>query len=219
MNIKTQYDAFASDYIEGQKVFFSGKPDEARAFIKGELGDIQGKVILDVGCGGGVDVVAYEQMGAASVYGIDTSDGMIQEAKKIVQHPELVTAQDSEQTNFPDSTFDAVVARFSFHYLEKFDKAYVEFSRILKPSGKLVIVVQHPMRDFRDKIEKIYGKQEIVTIKLYDDKVSLTFPTHTFSDYFTPQFFTFFQLTAIYENNLDNGKEIPATLGFAAVRK
>ena len=219
MDIKTQYDAIAGEYIQGQKDYFANRPDEARNFIKKEIGDFHGLTLLDIGCGGGTDVVTYEQMGAAAVYGIDPSRSMVEAAKSTVQQPEFVTVQDAERTNFLDDMFDVVVARFSLHYLERFDTAYAEVPRILKPHGRFIFVVQHPLRDLRDKKEKIYGKQEIVTITMYDQKIPLTFPTHALSDYLSPAFFQFFELRAIDENNLTNGKEIPAMLGISAVKR
>ena len=219
MDIKKQYDAFAHDYIEGQKAFFSNKIDEARAFIAKQLGDLNGKTVLDLGCGGGADVVAYEELGAVSVYGIDSSEAMVEEAKKIVRKPELLGVGDIENLSFDEGAFDVVAARFSMHYLENFDCAYSEIARVLKPDGKFVIVVPHPLRDFTQKQEKVYGKRELITVGMYDNKVSLTYPSHTLSDYLSEMFLERFNLVALFENNLDNGKETPNTLGISAVRR
>lgn len=219
MDIKKQYDAIAHDYIEGQKKFFSNTIDEARVFLKSQLGDLDGKNVLDLGCGGGTDIVSYEDLGATLVYGIDSSSAMIEEAKRVVRRPDLLCVGDIETLPFESATFDVVTARYSIHYLENFDRTYTEIARVLKLGGLLVIVAPHPMRDVVQKKEKIYGKRELLTVGMYDDHVSLMYPSYTLSDYLSKTFFELFYPNALFENNLENGKETPNTLGFTAIRK
>ncbi|MFO7710673.1 MAG: class I SAM-dependent methyltransferase [Candidatus Woesearchaeota archaeon] len=222
MDIKTQYDHIGEEYVSGQKDFFSKRDDEAFQFIKGSLPDIHGKAVLDIGCGHGQDIKLLESLGA-NVYGIDTSAFMIDKAKKVVSCPENLVVGNIEHTEFADQTFDVAVGRFSLHYLWNFEYAYPEIARILKHHGILVLVVHHPFRDLTYKKNKVYSKQEIVRIKLYDNKVPILFPTHTLKDYFSKKFFESFYLTGYEEEHSpEEGVDefqTPAFMGFSAIRK
>ena len=147
MDINSQYNKIGKDYVSGQKEFFSKREDEAIKFIKKSLTDLENKKILDIGCGNGKDILLFESMKAYDVYWIDTSEFMINEAKKNVSKPNNLFVGNIEKTIFKDKFFDIVIGRFSFHYLKNYDKAYHELSRILKKNGLLILVVHHPFRD------------------------------------------------------------------------
>lgn len=219
MFIDKQYDSIAKDYIKAQSVFYSKNPDESRIFIESRLGDLKGKTLLDLGCGAGEDIVKYSDLGAASVYGVDASTAMIDAAKKIVKHPDLLAVKGIEHTGLPDEAFDVVVTRFSLHYLKKLDLAFSEIHRMLKQGGTLIVVVHHPLKDYLNQKQQIYGKQEIITTMLFDNAVPITYPTHTFGDYFSPTFTSLFQLASFYESEVQAGKQAPNTLGFVAIKR
>ena len=82
----TNYDKGASDYIDNQKKFYSGKMDESRKILFREIGEVNGKRILDAGCGTGEDMVHFLNQGA-DVYGIDVAKGMVEQAKN--RNPQL----------------------------------------------------------------------------------------------------------------------------------
>ena len=46
----------------------------------------------------------------------------------------------SEETGFPDNTFDIVTARHTLHHHPSMPRTLAEFKRVLKPGGRLVIV-------------------------------------------------------------------------------
>ncbi len=223
MDIKKQYDIIGHDYVEGQKRFYAGKPDLARDFIRKNLPPLKGKRILDMGCGGGVDVLFYEDLGA-DAYGIDISQFMVNESKRTVSRPENISLADMESTGFDDSFFDAVSARCSLHYLHDIDKGYAEIHRILKTSGVLVFTMEHPLTNFLRQKSRVYGKNEIVTVRLYDNKVPVSFPTHTLKEYLSGMFFDLFNLACYDEKNeIPSGnaryKSIPNILCIKAVKK
>lgn len=188
MNIQAQYDKIGKEYLSGQKVFFSEKEDIGTKFILKSLPSLEKKRILDIGCGNGKDMLLLESLGASQVYGLDPSAFMVAQAKKTIVKSENVVLGSIEETNFEDESFDIAIARFSVHHLSSLEKAYNEISRILKKSGLLIFVVHHPFRDVLYQEKKIYGKQEIIKIELYDNKVPIYFPTHTLKDYLSQSF-------------------------------
>lgn len=98
--------------------------------------------VLDVATGTGD--VAFElirQKSVAHVVGVDVSHGMIELAKKKSRDSGVEFALgDAQQLEFPDASFDAVTISFGIRNVEDPDKAFAEFSRVLKPGGRLLIL-------------------------------------------------------------------------------
>jgi ubiquinone/menaquinone biosynthesis C-methylase UbiE len=218
MDILKQYDGIiGKKYISQQKQFFSSRKDRATNAMQKLLPNIKGKIVLDIGCGSGRDIILYESLGAKECWGIDTSKYMIKEAKKNITHPERAILSNIEKTSFKNKQFDVVAARFSMHYLKNFEKAYKEISRILKPKGVLVMAVDHPIRELASK-KKAYKVQEIIHIGLYHGKVDLKFPTHTVDEYFSPTFFKYFYLDGFLEDRDYESSNPKKTADFMTIK-
>ncbi len=216
-----QYDAIGDTFVKGKTAFFESERDHAREFILAHLTDVQGKFVLDIGCGAGDDIVVYEQMPFAEVYGVDPSTVMIQKAKAVSAYPERVSVGDFEATGRPNESIDYAVSRFALHYLDTFEKAYEEVARLLKPGGLLVFAVDHPTADRVEGERFMVGSREYVRIKLYNGSVVVEFPLHDFSDYFSPTFLKHFELLKIAEP-IGTDREYqagPNALLFAARKK
>lgn len=98
--------------------------------------------ILDAGCGAGRDVAAFVEEGA-DVIGIDFSESMLKEAKKLIPEGnfELI---DMEKMSFNDNSFDGIWSLGSILHTEKGDipKILNEFYRVLKKEGILYLAVK-----------------------------------------------------------------------------
>jgi ubiquinone/menaquinone biosynthesis C-methylase UbiE len=223
MDIKKQYETIGKDYLSGQNKFFSKTKDEAIKFIQKCLPNLKDKNILDLGCGNGKDIKLFESLGAKSVYGIDSSKFMINEAKKSSSNPKNLFIAEIEKTPFEDKFFDIIIGRYSLHYLEQFDRAYEELFRILKPKGILILVVDHPLKSLMSQKKRVYGNKEIVKIEVYDNKVPIHFPSHTLGEYFSKTFFNLFYLD-YFEEGYGPEMEVdeyntPDFMGIKAIKK
>ncbi|GAA0423312.1 class I SAM-dependent methyltransferase [Leifsonia naganoensis] len=111
-------------------------------------GDVTGLRVLDAGCGSG-PIYADLRAGGAIVTGIDSSAGMVEQAALRLGHDaDLVVADIGETLPFDDSIFDLVVASQALHYLREWEPTLVEFRRILKPGGRLIVSEEHPSATF-----------------------------------------------------------------------
>ena len=98
-------------------------------------------MILDCTCGGGADVDAMKEMGFKYVVGCELSATFIKTAQKVADD---VVKGDMHSLGFRDGSFDIVS---SFHSIEHaYDPAKLlqEFRRILKPNGRLLVILPYP---------------------------------------------------------------------------
>lgn len=96
--------------------------------------------ILDVGTGAGYFAVLLAKEGH-EVWGIDITPAMIEEAKKLAadcQKSIRFQVMDAQKLDFPDETFDAVIARNLTWTLPEPRQAYREWLRVLSNGGVLL---------------------------------------------------------------------------------
>ena len=107
-------------------------------FILRQMGDIQGKKLLDLGCGAGENSVYFAKKGAHCV-ATDYSPGMVEVALQLAERYgveiEGCTAN-AMALEFPDNSFDLVYASNLLHHIPDPKMALKEMHRVLKPGGK-----------------------------------------------------------------------------------
>ena len=97
--------------------------------------------ILDVGCGTGFGTEGLLNR-APNIHGIDQSIHQLNKARKKFSKPSLIPLYigDAENLPFPDGTFDAAWSSGSIEYWPNPIETLSEIRRIVKPSGKVLIV-------------------------------------------------------------------------------
>jgi 2-polyprenyl-3-methyl-5-hydroxy-6-metoxy-1,4-benzoquinol methylase len=109
------------------------------------LGSVKGKRLLDAGCGDGRYSRELAEEGA-SVVAIDGAASFVEIAKRESRHSrvEFEYADLTRNLRFRSGEFDVVFSNMVLMDLPKIDRAIREFSRVLKPRGKLVFSIVHP---------------------------------------------------------------------------
>jgi len=111
------------------------------------LGDIEGKHILDVGCGGGQNTFVLAKWGAR-VVALDPSRAQLAYARKICQELrdriDFIQGRAKELTAFRKETFDIVFSSLSLDFVENVGEFFRQVRRVLRPQGLLVFSVIHP---------------------------------------------------------------------------
>lgn len=104
-------------------------------------------MILDVGCGFG-DFARYAiEHGAFKVIGIDPSEKMIAEAKKLTNNSNIHFQQCAiEKYETVLNTFDLVISSLAFHYVDNLNEIIIKIFSWIKPGGYLIFSVEHPIR-------------------------------------------------------------------------
>lgn len=100
--------------------------------------------VLDVGCGtGNLTARLPDATGADVVTGCDFSLGMLQQASSKTTRAAWVQA-DAAHLPFRMSSIDAVISTESFHWFPDPDAALVEFNRVLRPAGRIMVALVNP---------------------------------------------------------------------------
>lgn len=101
--------------------------------------------VLDVGCGEGqVGRLAARLPGNELVVGVDPTAAQVVEARAR-SGGVLVGRGDAAALPFSDWTFDAVVACLVFEHIERVDEAIAEVGRVLRPGGRFLFLLNHPL--------------------------------------------------------------------------
>lgn len=103
----------------------------------------QGKQLLEVGCGVGIDLVRFARAGAI-VTGVDLADVSIDLARKNFAHHELTAdlrVMNGEALQFEDESFDVVYAHGVLQYTADAQKMINELHRVLRPGGEAIMMV------------------------------------------------------------------------------
>jgi len=98
--------------------------------------------ILDVGCGTGAMGLLFAKMGY-DVFGVDLSLAMMNQARMKATNQNLkleLQKGDAEDLPFPDESFDVIVNRHLLWTLPNPDTALLEWYRVLKPGGTLLVI-------------------------------------------------------------------------------
>jgi ubiquinone/menaquinone biosynthesis C-methylase UbiE len=140
------YDRWAPGYGEGMNPV---QVLEAEALAR-LLPDLDGRRVLDIGCGTGRVCRLALERGAGDVVGLDLSDAMLAEAAAATTAPPVQWVQgDVVSLPFPAASFDAVTAALAMGHVADLDVALGEISRVLRPGGVLVLSDFHPFSTLR----------------------------------------------------------------------
>ena len=109
--------------------------------------DIEGKEVVDLGCGEGRFSRKLAERGASRVLGLDRSTKMIAAARELAGDGEEYLVADVEDLSFlHDDSFDLAVSYLNQCDLPDFKSNTREVFRILKPGGRFIVANLHPMR-------------------------------------------------------------------------
>src|SRR5262245_49652114 len=103
----------------------------------------EGRKVLEVGCGAGVDLARFAR-GGALVTGVDLAPSAISLARTNFEHQGLrgdFYVEDGEHLPFPDDSFDLVFAHGVVQYASNPGRLVEESRRVLKPGGQAIIQV------------------------------------------------------------------------------
>jgi ubiquinone/menaquinone biosynthesis C-methylase UbiE len=111
------------------------------------LGRVEGKRVLELGCGGGSTAVALAKQGA-KVIAVDGSAEQLSGARRLCEREEV--AVELHQGDLADlafvraDTIDLVVSVYALGMVSDLDRVFRQVHRVLRPEASFVVSLPHP---------------------------------------------------------------------------
>src|SRR5579884_2853829 len=125
-------------------------PDESELRL---LGDLKGKRVLELGCGGAQCSIAFAKQGATAI-GVDFSAEQLAFARRLVEREEVRV--ELRQGDLADLAFqradsiDVAFSTYAFGFVEDLNRVFRQVHRVLKVGAPLVFSLPHPAYDMID---------------------------------------------------------------------
>jgi 2-polyprenyl-3-methyl-5-hydroxy-6-metoxy-1,4-benzoquinol methylase len=135
----------------------------------------QGKRLLEVGCGVGIDLVCFARAGAI-VTGVDLAEVCIDLARKNCAQDGLTAdlrVMNGEDLEFEDSSFDVAYAHGVLQYTADAQKMINELHRVLRPGGEAILMVynRYSWLNLLSKLMKVgLEHEDAPVLRLYSIK-------------------------------------------------
>lgn len=141
------YQASHGDFLGDAE--FVWCPEGLTEAAAGMLGDVTGRRVLEVGCGA-ASCTRWLARRKAAVVGLDLSAGMLRQARAGEQRsgvPAPLVQADAEALPFRTASFDIACSAFgAVPFVGDSALLVREVARILRPGGRWVFAITHPMR-------------------------------------------------------------------------
>jgi SAM-dependent methyltransferase len=109
------------------------------------LPSVDGRHVLELGCGDGALARRLAGAGASQVLGVDSSAAMLALAAR-QPHPRVRYQRgDIERLRRPAASADCVVSSLALHYVRDYRGLIGKVARWLRPGGRLVFSIEHPV--------------------------------------------------------------------------
>lgn len=134
-----------------------------------------GKSVLEIGCGSGIDLCEFASNGAR-VTGIDITEVAVSLAKSNLElngYEGQVLKYDGQKLNFDDDSFDLVYSCGVLHHTPFMEDLLVEAHRVLKPGGRLMMMLYNKnsllyyysilyLRKYKENLTHL-GREEVLS--------------------------------------------------------
>ena len=152
--IKAGWDAMSESYQADSAI--SESDVHYAPFAPGErhyrlLGDVCGKRVLELACGGAQNSIALSSWGA-DVVALDISPNQLEYARtlqvKSEQSFDLIAGDMAAPLMFSPGSFDIVLSAFGWEFIPDLGTCVTNCANLLRPGGQLLMATVHPLTAF-----------------------------------------------------------------------
>jgi SAM-dependent methyltransferase len=178
------------------------------------LGDVNGRRVLDLGCGVGQAAVALARQGATAI-AVDASNGMLEQARRLAERHEVRV--EWHHGDLADLAFlradsiDLVFSAFAVAEIGDVDRLFRQVHRVLHPNRAFVFSYEHPLALSG---EGSYFGDEPVRVEREGEPVLLH--QRSVGDVFSALGRAGFRVDALVEPRPTDGGPVPSTIVWRA---
>ncbi len=122
----------------------------------------KGEKVLDVACGSGFFTREFVKVGAEAT-GLDIGRELVLIAKQKDSQSKYLVGNAEKMESITSAYFDAAVIVLALQNIKNYQNAISEIARVLKPGGRLLVVLNHPA--FRIPKKSFWGYDEEAKIQ------------------------------------------------------
>ncbi len=185
------------------------------------LGNVQGKRVLDLGCGSGQAAITFAHQGAI-VIALDASEGQLARARERAEREEAKV--EWRKGDLADLAFlraesiDIAFSAFAVAEVDDASRLFRQVQRVLKPNGPFVFSYEHPMAlcvGPDGTVDHSYFEPGPVTVERHGEAIRLH--ARGIGDVFTELGRAGFRVDTIAEPRPDTpGANVPTTIVWRA---
>jgi ubiquinone/menaquinone biosynthesis C-methylase UbiE len=135
------------------------------------LGNVKGRNVLEIGCGGGQNSIVLSKWGANST-GLDISEAQIEYAQKLSRkmgvNVRFLVGNMEDLSTFHNESFEIVLSSFALEYGDSILRTFQEVYRVLRKAGLFVFAVVHPIIGRGRPLR--FGKRRVWAVTNYFDR-------------------------------------------------
>ena len=171
------------------------------------LGNLEGKRVLELGCGGAQCSIAFAKQGAHAI-GIDFSAEQLAFARRLCDREgvkvELHHGDLADLAFIRADTIDLVFSAYAFGFVEDVNRVFRQVHRVLKTGAPIVFSLPHPAYDMLDDD----AEEPLLVRRSYFDRTPIEYEFngipftdyhHTVADLFTGLTRTGYRVETILE--------------------
>lgn len=206
--VKKWWESASKNYQEQSKIpidihYGPGSPNEKHLKL---LGNLKGKQVLEIGCGGAQCGIAIAKKGAR-VTGIDISVEQLKFAENLAKknkvNIKLMRGTYQDLSRIDSNSKNIVFSAFALHYSPDIKKVFKQVYRVLKKGGIFVFSLDHPFYKIVSpknlKLKQSYFKTGKIEVVFADKTKKFVMYDHTFSELFNPLIEAGFKVEKIIE--------------------
>lgn len=176
------YETVGSDFDRSQETDFQKRFNDL--FTSQE---VEGKSVLDLGCGNGRYAEFFCKKNAKRVVGTDLNDSMIELLKKRKQEKDLkqleVVKSDMNNMDVKESEFDFIFSHFSLVHAKDIEKVISDLKKALSVGGKILIATSI-ISSLREGVIKELPREPVpVIINMNNQQVKVSDFIYTTKEY------------------------------------
>lgn len=148
----TNFEEYANESFRS----FAGLDAVRRNSLVDAVADDSPEFVLDLGCGGGHELIPFVERTSARCVGIDIAAELGKVIEDRFPHSDRVifVRADSSSLPFPDGTFDVVICRVALPYMDN-RKTLSETARVLKHGGVFLLKTHSPRFYFSMIVDRL----------------------------------------------------------------